>query len=93
MGEGVGAVGGQQGAAAWGTGLVIGGGALERGLGDGNPGALQAQVQALAQALGAVAGCRVGSPEWEPGDGNFHPGGLRTGRGGSAGGGGDDGGC
>lgn len=47
MGADVGAVGVPQGAAAWETGLVMGGGASERGLGDGDPGALPAQVPAL----------------------------------------------
>ncbi len=87
-GVGAGAVDGPQGAAAWETGLVTGGGASERGLGDGD----LAAPQAPAPVLGEVAGCRVGSPEGEPGDGSSHPGGLATGRGGSADGGGDDGG-
>lgn len=81
---GAGAVDEPQGAAAWETGSVTGGGASVRGLGDGGLGARQ------AQALGVVAGCRVGSPEGEPGDGSSHPGGLAMGHGGSAGGGDDD---
>lgn len=52
MGGGVGAVDGPQGAAAWETGSVIGGGASGRDLGDGDPGALRARVP----ALGGVAG-------------------------------------
>lgn len=88
MGEGVGAVDGPQGAAAWETGSVTGAGASGRDLGDGDLGALRAQ----APALGEVAGCRVSSPEAELGDGSFRPGGLATGRGGSAGGGGGGGG-
>lgn len=96
-GEGGGAVDVLRGAAAWEKGLVTDEGALERGLGDGNWGALQAQALALWEA----AGCRVGSPEEEPGDDSSHPGGLATGRDGSAGGGGGgdggrlggDGGC
>lgn len=87
-GGGEGAVDVPQDAAAWETGLVTDEGALERGLGDGNPGALQARALALWEA----AGCRVGSPEGEPGDDSSHPGGLATGRDGSAGGGGGDGG-
>lgn len=89
-GGGVGAVDGPQGAAAWETGWVTDEEASGRGLGDGNLGVHQARAQ--AQALGEVAGCRVGNPEEEPGGGSFHPDGLVTGRGGSAGGGGDDGG-
>lgn len=93
MGEagdvGVGAVDGLQGAAAWETGSVTGGEASGTGLGDGDLDALRARVP----GLGEVAGCRVGSPEGEPGDGSSHPGGLVMARGGSAGGGGDDGGC
>lgn len=84
----MGAVDGQKGATAWGTGWVTGEEVLGKGLEDGNLGALQ------ALALGEVAGCRVGNPEEELGVGNFHPDGLVMGRGGSAGGGGggDDGG-
>lgn len=85
---GAGAVDGPQGAVAWETGWETGGGASGRGLGDGDLGALRAR----APVLGEAAGCRVRSPEGEPGDGSSHPGGLATGRGGSAGGGGDDGG-
>lgn len=68
-------------------------GAWGRGLKDGTLGALQAQVQARAraQAHEEVAGCRVGSPEEEPGGGSSHPGGPVTGRDGSAGGGGGGG--
>lgn len=86
VGAGAGAVDAPQGAAAWETGSVTGGGASERGLGDGDLAALQARVP----ALGELAGCKVGSPEEEPGDGSSHLGGLTTGHGGSAGGGGDD---
>lgn len=85
---GAGAVDVLQGAAAWETDSVTGGGASGRGLGDDDLAALQAP----APALWEVAGCRVGSPEGAPGDGSSHPGGLATGHGGSAGGGGDDGG-
>lgn len=88
MGVGVGAVDGPQGAAAWETGWETGGGASGRDLGGGDPGAPPGR----APALGGVAGCRVGSPEAERGDGSSHPGGPATGRGGSAGGGGGDGG-
>lgn len=83
----VGAEDGPLGAAALETGWGTGGEASAKGLGDGDPGALQAQDPALVE----VAGCKVGSPDGEPRDGSFHPGGLATGRGGSAGGGGDDG--
>lgn len=85
---GAGAVDEPQGAAASETGSVTGGGASGRDLGDGDLGALRAP----ALVPGEVAGCRVGSPEGEPGDGSSHPGGLVTGHGGSAGGGGDGGG-
>lgn len=86
----VGAGAGAVDAAAWETGSVTGGGASERGLGGGDLAALQARVP----ALGELAGCKVGSPEEEPGDGSSHLGGLTTGHGESAGGGGDDdGGC
>lgn len=85
---GAGAVDGPQDEAAWEIGSVTGGGASGRGLADGDLGAPQAQ----APVLGEVAGCRVGSPEGEPGGGSSHPGGQAMGRGGSAGGGGDDGG-
>lgn len=49
---GVGAVDGPQGAAAWETGSVNGGGASVRGLGDGDLVALRAR----APAHGGVAG-------------------------------------
>lgn len=75
------------GAAALETGLGTGGEASARGLGDGDRDALQAQARALVE----VAGCKAGSPDEEPRDGSSHPGGLATGRDGSAGGGGDDG--
>lgn len=76
----------QQGAAVWETGLETDEGASGRGLGDGNLGALQARVRALWEA----AGCRVGSPEGEPGDDSSHPGGLVRARDGNEGGDGDD---
>lgn len=47
MGADVGAVDAPQGAAAWETGLAMGEGASERGLGDGDLGALPAPVPAL----------------------------------------------
>lgn len=76
-----------QGAAAWETNLVIGGGASEMGLGHDDLAALRDWVP----ALGVLAGYKVCSPEEEPDDGSFHLGGLATSHGGSADGG-DDGG-
>lgn len=85
---GAGAVDGPQGAAALETDSGTGGEASGRGLVDG---ALDGPRD-RAPALGEVAGCRVCSPEGEPGDGSSHPGGPATARGGSVGGDGDGGG-
>lgn len=87
-GKGVGVegvVGGRQGAAAVEKGWVTDGEASGRGLEDGN------LADPQARALWVVAGCRGGSPEEELGDDSSHPGGLETGHGENAGGGGDDG--
>lgn len=81
----VGAVDGPQGAATWETGLAMDVEASGKGSERGGQGALRDQ----APVPGALAGCKVGSPEEEPDDGSSHPGGPTADRGGSVGDAGD----
>lgn len=96
----VGAADGPQDAATWETGLAKDGGASGKGSERGGQGAPRDQ----APVPGVLAGCKVCSPEEEPGDGSSHPGGPTADRGGrvgdaddgdrsDGGDGGGDGGC